>query len=491
MPPEVSNLIAAIATLVNTLNESVGLPSNLPTGRDLRYNDEKTRISSNINLPIELGEVDENDKTWNTIAKIFTNTQLKSIPPVVPLEASQGIVEKSKIEKETIREISSPIENNTAPIVNVNTGESSTTLDIKPLVDTFSSLEPPVITTQQIDTEPLISAIQDIPSINMGDIEGALPKPSFETIVNIDSPEISPSINIPEMAAAPVTMPAIDLSSISDMFSAPTAVPDIDFSSISDMFSVPTVAPETDLSFIDKLVSKPIPQPVVNISPMSPEVFVSPNINVDSNINLPSNDFNIDGLNAAFNTFAAKPLPRLDIDPLVDAISNIRISNNIQPSPSILPSFNISPNFSMPSIENDSSIDVAPIQEFLETAALNSELSISKLSDNLSENNARSIMVSPQISVSAPVTEKVIPALTPQLPPQDDTYNKANLVELKAQTQLLMKIADKTGVPSQQISMAAPGGSQSYNVSQPPQAGSFYTPIGDTMLNINNVGQIV
>jgi len=207
VPPEVSSLIAAIATLVNNLNENVGLPSNLPTGRDLRYNDEKTRISSNINLPIELGEVEESDKTWNTIAKIFTNTQLKSMPSAELLSAPQEIIEKSKFEKETIREISSPAENAAAPIVNVNTGESSATLDIKPLVDTVSSLETPVIATQQIDTEPLIGAIQGIPGINIGDIEGALPKPSFKTIVNIDSPEISPPINITEMVAAPKTYP--------------------------------------------------------------------------------------------------------------------------------------------------------------------------------------------------------------------------------------------------------------------------------------------
>jgi hypothetical protein len=145
----------------------------------------------------------------------------------------------------------------------------------------------------------------------------------------------------------------------------------------------------------------------------------------------------------------------------------------------------------MPSIENDSSIDVAPIQEFLEKAALNSELSIRSLSDNLSENMARPISESLQISVSAPVAEKATPVFTSRGAPQDDTYNKANLVELKAQTQLLMKIAEKTGVPSQQINMA-PSSSESYNTSsQSPRAGSFYTPVGDTMLNINNVGEIV
>lgn len=490
MPPEVSSLIAAIATLVNTLNESVGLPSNLPTGRDLRYNDEKTRISSNINLPVELGEVQESDKTWNTIAKIFTNTQLKSMPPMELLSAPQEIIEKSKFEKETIREISSPVENTAAPIVNITTGESSTTLDIDPLVDTLSSISSPTINTQQINTEPLVSAIKDIPGIDIGGMAEVLPKPSFENIVNIDSPEISPSINIPEIAPSPITMPDIDFSSISEMVAAPVVAPDIDFSPISEMISSPVVNPDMDLSFIDSLVLKPIPQPMVNISPMSPDIFVSPNINVDSTVNLPNNGFDIDGLNAAFKSFSAKPLPQISPEPILDAISNIKISNNIQSPPSILPDFNIAPNISMPPIDNTSYIEVTPIQEFLEKAAENSDIKLRSILDNLSENKVQPVIEVPKIPISAPVSEKAIPNPNTQLPVQDDTYNKANLEQLKSQTQLLMKIADKIGIPSQQINMA-PSSSESYNTSQPPRAGSFYTPIGDTMLNINNVGEIV
>jgi hypothetical protein len=99
-------------------------------------------------------------------------------------------------------------------------------------------------------------------------------------------------------------------------------------------------------------------------------------------------------------------------------------------------------------------------------------------------------MESPQISILPPIAEKPAPTLNVQPPNRDDTYNRVNLEELKAQTQLLSKIANKIGIPSQQINMAA-ANPQSYSMGEPPRAGAFYTPVGETMLNINNVGQVI
>jgi hypothetical protein len=114
VPPDVSNLIAALTTLVSSLNEQSGVPNNLGLNEDPRFNSDKTRVKSDIYIPIKLGEIEENDRAWNTISKIFAKTQLSApsapepvispaVEPVLP--AITEVVKENNIsllEKETI-----------------------------------------------------------------------------------------------------------------------------------------------------------------------------------------------------------------------------------------------------------------------------------------------------------------------------------------------------------------------------------------------------
>ena len=570
MPPEVNNLIAAIATLVNNLNETVGLPNNLSTGRDLRYNAEKTRVSPNINLPVEIGEVSEGDKGWNSIAKIFTNTQLKSIPPSKPPIISKEVNENFRFEKETVREIPAPVENVTTTITNASP-EGPVSLNITPFIEEFSAINKPIITTQQVDTEQLASAVKSISNIDIEGIVKSLPKPSIESIVNVNVPDDSPPLNIPEIVSAPVVIPDINIPEIvsapvvipdinipeivsapvvipdinipemvsspvvipdinipeivsapvvipdinipeivsspvivlPEMVSAPVVIPDINIPemapvsvvipdiNIPEIVSAPAIAPEVDLSFIENLVAKPAAQPIIDISPIPPDIFVSPNINVDSAPYIPNNNLDNNISNTAFKSFAPEPPIPFGIDPILDAISNVKIYNTIQTPPSVPPSFIVTPTINIPPIEAAGSLETDPILKFLEKEAINSQILIRGLiSDNLIEARDQPVMESPQISILPPIAEKPAPTLNVQPPNRDDTYSRVNLEELKAQTQLLSKIANKIGIPSQQINMAA-ANPQSYSMGEPPRAGAFYTPVGETMLNINNVGQVI
>ncbi len=106
MPPDISKLIAAIIQLVENLNEKSGLPANdiLSNNRDPRFNSDKTRVQTSFGLPIKLADIQENDRTWNKIAKIFAKNYAESITrPDYEEESPQvpAIIQQAAVDKKT------------------------------------------------------------------------------------------------------------------------------------------------------------------------------------------------------------------------------------------------------------------------------------------------------------------------------------------------------------------------------------------------------
>ena len=567
MPPDVSNLIAALTTLVSSLNEQSGVPNNLGLNEDPRFNSDKTRVKSDIYIPIKLGEIEENDRAWNTISKIFAKTQLSApsapepvispaVEPVLP--AITEVVKENNIsllEKETIitsAPVAEPapsinskgLEDNfnilsnilkgmptvspqpvleipsspvTSPIVNLQSPEVSIPAgpDLSPFIDAINRpVAPPIVNLQS--TEALVAP----PIVNLQSPEAPVAPPIVNLqspeapvappIVNLQSPEVpvaSPIVNLqsPEAPVAPpivnlqspeVSIPAgPDLSPFIDAINRPVVTPIVNLQSPE----IPSFSfPDINLSDISGIMQKNTSAPIINLE--SPKISLPPGpdftpifdainrpaassiINSQSSgpINLPTTQ---ERLVLPANLFSA---PEINIDSVAESISNIKLP---EPSPSA--SFSI----------NDGSVDIlknisnkisqTPVgNNIYPNTEFNGEVIADLISGIENQKPLPSSLVSPQLSVVAPSREMPAPALNIQIPKQDTTYLRGTYEELKVQTQLLSKIADKTGVEVPQASNTT-NSTLNQSMDNPPIGVPIFSSTRNSLLNFDIVGQTV
>ncbi len=338
MPPEVSNLIAAITTLVSSLNEQSGVPSNSVLNQDPRFNSDKTKVNSNIYLPVKLGEIKESDEAWNTISKIFAKTQLSApntpepvaSPAAAPVFPSTTEVVRenniSSFERETIL---TPVSVETkSPIINFEGFDKN--FDI--LSNAIKGLSTPT-------PQPIIEVISPpvaSPIINLQSPEVSIPAgPDFTSLISaINAPVASPIINL---QSPEVSIPAgPDFNPLISTINTPVASPIINLQSPE----VNTPA-GPDFNPLISAINKPVASPIINLQ--APEVaspiinlqipkVASPIINLQSpEVSIPAGpDFN--PLISAINKPVTSPIINLqspevsipagpDFNPLISAIN--------------------------------------------------------------------------------------------------------------------------------------------------------------------------
>ena len=539
MPPDVSNLIAALTTLVSSLNEQSGVPNNLGLNEDPRFNSDKTRVKSDIYIPIKLGEIEENDRAWNTISKIFAKTQLSApsapepvispaVEPVLP--AITEVVKENNIsllEKETIitsAPVAEPapsinskgLEDNfnilsnilkgmptvspqpvleipsspvTSPIVNLQSPEVSIPAgpDLSPFIDAINRPVAPPIVNLQSPEAPVAP-----PIVNLQSTEALVAPP----IVNLQSPEAPVAPPIVNLQSPEVSIPAgPDLSPFIDAINRPVVTPIVNLQSPE----IPSFSfPDINLSDISGIMQKNTSAPIINLE--SPKISLPPGpdftpifdainrpaassiINSQSSgpINLPTTQ---ERLVLPANLFSA---PEINIDSVAESISNIKLP---EPSPSA--SFSI----------NDGSVDIlknisnkisqTPVgNNIYPNTEFNGEVIADLISGIENQKPLPSSLVSPQLSVVAPSREMPAPALNIQIPKQDTTYLRGTYEELKVQTQLLSKIADKTGVEVPQASNTT-NSTLNQSMDNPPIGVPIFSSTRNSLLNFDIVGQTV
>ena len=568
MPPEISSLISAIATLADSLKEQVGVPNNFSVDQDLRYTGDKTRVRSNMNLPVELGQVDEGDESWNTIARIFAKAQpVSPIPPeplTAPAPASPVPTEKETIkefsslqEKETIKEFSSLQERETiSKIVNVEK-ISSPILDTSS-IDTnlekmVSSLSAPAASPALIDIGPIVEITkaglisneniaaqgiiepkQSLPNLQSS-IEATAPVPAniyepiIEPNINIEnqpvstpnillppaaplpeinnaiSPILSPIITPPEInnAISPIlspiitppevnntispilsppsvdilnTAPELNVDTISDNITKALALSEINVSAISDNISRSLMLPEINVDTISDNISRSLKLPEISISAISDNIAKEPN-NIEPN-------FDISGI-------ASPDLSKLDFSPISKSISSIDIPAEASLSENLPPEVNLSPIFNIPK-SVPSLLPQNIQQESLEVnPAYYSENSINRIATEFAQMVPSPSQGIVQIPPITPIPELPTPKLDVKIPQQESPYDRANFEQLKIQTQLLTRIADKDGRPSQQIINPPSSPSSSSGGGSALPSSSLYTPPKFNLLSMDNVGEII
>jgi len=568
VPPEISSLISAIATLADSLKEQVGVPNNFSVDQDLRYTGDKTRVRSNMNLPVELGQVDEGDESWNTIARIFAKAQpVSPIPPeplTAPAPASPVPTEKETIkefsslqEKETIKEFSSLQERETiSKIVNVEK-ISSPILDTSS-IDTnlekmVSSLSAPAASPALIDIGPIVEITkaglisneniaaqgiiepkQSLPNLQSS-IEATAPVPAniyepiIEPNINIEnqpvstpnillppaaplpeinnaiSPILSPIITPPEInnAISPIlspiitppevnntispilsppsvdilnTAPELNVDTISDNITKALALSEINVSAISDNISRSLMLPEINVDTISDNISRSLKLPEISISAISDNIAKEPN-NIEPN-------FDISGI-------ASPDLSKLDFSPISKSISSIDIPAEASLSENLPPEVNLSPIFNIPK-SVPSLLPQNIQQESLEVnPAYYSENSINRIATEFAQMVPSPSQGIVQIPPITPIPELPTPKLDVKIPQQESPYDRANFEQLKIQTQLLTRIADKDGRPSQQIINPPSSPSSSSGGGSALPSSSLYTPPKFNLLSMDNVGEII
>jgi hypothetical protein len=586
VPPEISSLISAIATLADSLKEQVGVPNNFSVDQDLRYTGDKTRVRSNINLPVELGQVDEGDESWNTIAKIFAKAQpvspvspepLAATEPVSPaLSEKETIKEFSSLqEKETIKEFSSLEEKETiSKIVNVEK-ISSPILDTSS-IDTnlekmVSSLSAPAASPALIDIGPIVEITkaglisneniaaqgiiepkQSLPNLQSS-IEATAPVPAniyepiIEPNINIEnqpvstpnillppaaplpeinnaiSPILSPIITPPEInnAISPIlspiitppevnntispilsppsvdilnTAPELNVDTISDNITKALALSEINVSAISDNISRSLMLPEINVDTISDNISRSLMLPEINVDTISDNISRSlklPEISISAiSDNIAKEPNNIEP-NFDISGIASPDLSKLDFSPISKSISSIDIPAEASLSENLPPEVNLSPIFNIPK-SVPSLLPQNIQQESLEVnPAYYSENSINRIATEFAQMVPSPSQGIVQIPPITPIPELPTPKLDVKIPQQESPYDRANFEQLKIQTQLLTRIADKDGRPSQQIINPPSSPSSSSGGGSALPSSSLYTPPKFNLLSMDNVGEII
>ena len=112
------------------------------------------------------------------------------------------------------------------------------------------------------------------------------------------------------------------------------------------------------------------------------------------------------------------------------------------------------------------------------------------ISDLADQKPLKPSAVTPQITVITPSQEMPTPVFNIQVPKQDNTYIKGTYEELKVQTQLLSKIADKTGIEVPQASNTN-NSTVNQSIDNPPVGVPLFSSTRNNLLNFDIVGQSI